>query len=243
LISCWSSAASARYVEQLRRLFPKVTLQGKGLLATEGAISIPVVGVQGCPLALLSGFYEFLNDRGEACLANELEEGATYTVLLTNYSGLYRYDIGDRVRVVDRLRNTPCLEFVGRGSNSTDLCGEKLTEEFISQHLKLIPGFALLVPKLDPKPHYCLYADSKAVPAGQVLRLSREFENALQLNPQYAYARHLRQLEPVRLVRAVKPMESYRNRFLHQATTLGDIKPPCLSPDMAWHSWFSVCEG
>src|SRR5439155_7734866 len=39
LISCWTDAAAAPYVREVRNLFPSVEIQPKGLLATEGCVS------------------------------------------------------------------------------------------------------------------------------------------------------------------------------------------------------------
>ena len=67
-------------------------------------------------LDIEANFYEFIPadeiDRGASgetsptlpgdltCLrADELEKGGQYYILLTNYAGLYRYHIGDLVRV------------------------------------------------------------------------------------------------------------------------------------------------
>src|SRR5207249_3743354 len=44
LISCWTSAGAARFVGEVKERFPGVTIQGKGLLATEGVVSIPLIG-------------------------------------------------------------------------------------------------------------------------------------------------------------------------------------------------------
>jgi hypothetical protein len=59
LISCWASAAAARFLPELETAFPGVEIQGKGLLATEGVVSIPLVGNPGGAVAITSHFYEF----------------------------------------------------------------------------------------------------------------------------------------------------------------------------------------
>ena len=44
LISSWADAGAASYLGQLRQLFPSVEIQPKGLLATEGCVSFPLLG-------------------------------------------------------------------------------------------------------------------------------------------------------------------------------------------------------
>src|SRR5207253_1141539 len=43
LLSCWTDGSSGLFVDSLSRRFPGVLLQGKGLLATEAPITIPLI--------------------------------------------------------------------------------------------------------------------------------------------------------------------------------------------------------
>ena len=70
-------------------------------------------GGSGGPVAVGLHFYEFVPedqiDRPDpdVLLPHQLEEGRKYVLILTNGAGLYRYNIGDVVRVtgfVDRTR-------------------------------------------------------------------------------------------------------------------------------------------
>ena len=53
----------------------------KGLIATEGIVTIPFEGHH--PLAIRSHFFEFLDRNDQPKLAHELEAGSEYTVVLT----------------------------------------------------------------------------------------------------------------------------------------------------------------
>ena len=59
-------------------------------------------------------------------LSHELEKGKLYKVLLTNESGLYRYDINDTVRVDKFYNQTPVLAFVHKTNDVLNITGEKL---------------------------------------------------------------------------------------------------------------------
>ncbi len=63
-----------------------------------------------------------------ALRAHELEVGCEYFVLLTTSAGLYRYQLGDLVRVVGRVNAAPLIEFLNKGEHTCSLAGEKLTE-------------------------------------------------------------------------------------------------------------------
>ena len=57
-----------------------------------------------------------------------LQTGQCYEVVITNHAGLYRYRLGDVVRIVDFAGSTPVFEFDQRRGNVLDLVGEKTTE-------------------------------------------------------------------------------------------------------------------
>jgi hypothetical protein len=93
-------------------------LRDIGLLASEGRLSIPVDdGTASGVLNVRSHFFEFIpaDEYGTAhptaLRMHQLEVGREYFVLLTNGSGLYRYDLGDRVRVTGIKGQAPMIEF------------------------------------------------------------------------------------------------------------------------------------
>ena len=88
LISCWDTADAAPWAKRVQALFPGIPLQGKGLFATEGVVTIPVQGES--HLAYQSHFYEFERPDGEIVPAWELVAGERVSVLLTTGSGIMR---------------------------------------------------------------------------------------------------------------------------------------------------------
>ena len=240
LISCWDQAASRAYADELRHCFPGVEVQGKGLLATEGVVSIPLTGVPLPVLALESGFYEFIDARGSSRLADEVVEHEEYEVLITNHSGLYRYAIGDRVRVRGFVGRTPMIEFIGRTGVVSDLCGEKITEAFALSVLEPLDlRFAALAPEAHASRGYVLLLDAEEVPAGRAQELAASIDSALGANPQYAYARKLGQLAPLRAVRCTHPLQSWIESSLARDQKLGDIKPCALCCREDWRRIFT----
>lgn len=229
LISTWTHGTAARFLPELEHLFPHTRIQGKGLLTTEGVISLPLTDFPYPVLAVNSGFFEFLDNAGQSHLANETVSGQEYEVVMS-VPGLYRYRNGDRVRVHGRAGSAPQLEFIGRGGLASDLVGEKLSEAFVCQCLKELQGFAMLAPSLKPVPHYQLFAEKAD-------DLARErVEAALKTNPQYAYARALGQLGHLELIPVREPMRRYQARALDQGQRLGEIKPPSLRPETDWEA-------
>jgi hypothetical protein len=226
VISCWASGPSRRYLQPLRRLFPHVVIEPKGLLSTEGVVTVP--DEAGRPGLTPYGFFEF-DDGERLLLADELSPGAEYKVVITTASGLYRYRTGDRVRYEGtNAVGRPVLEFIGRDSLTSDLVGEKLTEAFVAQNLQDWQGFALLVPDAR-RPGYVLVCEGECLPA----ELSR-LDERLSANPQYAYAQRLGQLAPLRALAHPAPFAVFERTMHGRGVRLGDIKPTCLRAEDFW---------
>jgi hypothetical protein len=241
VISCWDQAAAKPYAAALRRAFPGVRVQGKGLLATEGLVTIPFADAAMPVLAVDSGFYEFV-DAGGTWLADEVIPGNEYEVLLTNDSGFYRYAIGDRVRVHGFVGAAPTLEFIGRAGGGSDLCGEKLTEDFVGETLLALGlRFAMLAPSAAAPLGYVLVLDAAEVSASDAAPCAARVDAALAANPQYAYARQLRQLAPVQVLRCDHPAGRWLDLCRQRGQRLGDIKPVALCTIDGWQQQFPPC--
>jgi hypothetical protein len=146
------------------------------------------------------GFFEF-----------EPVEYDVYEVIATTASGLYRYRTGDLVNAA--------LEFLGRRGIVSDLAGEKLTEAFVSKCVEHVPGFRFLAPDSNG---YVLVTET-GVPVN-----IESVETRLCENPQYAYARKLGQLRPLRLTQLRNLYDRYTQSQIARGARLGDIKPAVL---------------
>ncbi|MEA2602090.1 MAG: hypothetical protein QOF89_3082 [Acidobacteriota bacterium] len=244
LISCWGDAHSALHLDELRRAFPGVEIQPKGLLATEAFVTIPFVGKM--PLAIRSHFFEFLpeGDAGERPrLTQELEPGGIYSVVVTTGGGLYRYRLEDRVEVTGFVGRTPALRFLGREGHVSDLRGEKLHESFVAgalaqafRRLGLAPRFALLAPDEEGSgaPRYVLYLETETPIPG----LAAAVEEELAANPHYRTCVALGQLAPAAVFLVEGPaFPLYLRRCRERGQRLGDVKPLALSA-FGWRGVF-----
>jgi len=240
LISCWTSAEAARVVPEIKQQFPGVAIQGKGLLATEGVVSIPIETYGGCVAAVTSHFLEFIDQFGNCRLVSELEEGATYSVLLTTGGGLWRYRLGDQVRVKGFAKRTPILEFLGKEDCVNDLRGEKLNAIFVADALAECDScrsatFAMLAPSDAAIPHYTLFLESPVFEADLAVRLDEK----LQANPHYLYCRRIGQLGELRVFRVPR---GAREAFLTHCEALGQragaVKFVSLSKRVGWERVF-----
>jgi len=216
VISCWADGNSAPYAVQLQKAFPGVYMQPKGLLATEGIMTIPIEGV-GKRLTT-SHFFEFIDKHNDIRLKDQLDAGGEYEIVLTTSGGLYRYRIGDIVR----YNGNNCFDFIGKSGNVSDYFGEKLNEMHVR---KVVPlnGFALLVPNID---RYVLYTETEAD--------ANAIDIALRENFHYDYCRKLGQLKEVEVVVVKNGAQQYIDNCVRFGMRLGDIKPACLSNRQGW---------
>lgn len=220
VVSCWTHGAACGPAAALARRLPQAQVQAKGLLATEGVVTIPYAGRH--PLAITSHVYEFIDQRGRCHWPHQLRTGATYEVVLSTGGGLYRYRLGDLVRVTGWLAATPCLRFLRRRGELSDLVGEKLEGDFVAAALaRAIPpelGEASLRPRPGQPPGYELLTTRAAASDAQLAALDAR----LRANPAYAWARDLGQLAaPCALV--LPPDTNTQQR-------LGERKPRALVP-------------
>jgi hypothetical protein len=251
LISAWASANAAGPARSLQHRFPDVSFQPKGLLATEGAVTFPFENRW--PVAIRSHFFEFLDDAGRPWLASELRDDHEYSVVLTTAGGLWRYRLGDRVRVTGRIGRTPSLDFRGRSDHVVDRFGEKLNDAFVTAILRRLfdgasarPSFAMLAPgegiaaaAAAPAPaHYTLFVETRGpLPPN----LAASLDDALKQNPHYAYCRSLGQLDQPRIFRvAANAYSTYVNTCAARGNRrIGNLKPTGLSGDAGWEARFS----
>lgn len=259
LISCWTEAQAALYVSELAGLFPQAKIQGKGLIATEGFVSLPLVGQEGAALAIGSHFFEFLPTDDQIqkptspLLAHQLEVGHHYSVVITTGGGLYRYQLHDVVEVVGYLESCPLLRFIGKEAYISDWFGEKLNERHVRQALDnlltrhaLQPAFAMVACDDLGTKHlktghyaYTLFIEVEAISADTLRQVGSELETALQENYHYHYCRQLGQLESLQVFRIDHgALAAYLSFCQAHGQRVGDIKPTALHRLGGWSQVF-----
>lgn len=247
LVSMWTDAAASSFVPEVTARFPRVPIQPKGLLATEGVTSIPwherqkqagrTGDVGDAPvLAIRSHVLEFLEDDGSTTrFAHEIDDGRSYEVVLTTSAGLVRYRTGDLVRVEGACAATPRVRFLGRAGMVSDLVGEKLAASFVGKVLaEVVPEatFAMLAPH---ERRYRLYVEG-AAPTDVAQRI----EDLLCEGHPYRYARALGQLDPVDVVTVRDAARRYERACVARGQRAGDVKPTPLHPARDWAQVFGT---
>ena len=242
VVSCWVGERSNPWLSRICTLFPGVTIQGKGLLATEGIVTLPTGCGQRYPCAVRSHYLEFIEaDSGSVHPVWKLRAGQEYSVVLSTGGGLWRYRLHDRVRVTGFCHATPCLEFIGKDNMISDLVGEKLDENHVAEALarstagmQLPTIFTMLVPAPPGggnPPGYRLLMDLPETTSARetARRLARNVEEELRKNYHYAHARNLGQLAPLTPWLAPEAATAFRSQCEQNGARSATVKFPALS--------------
>lgn len=222
LISTWGAQNAAPGFKDLQKRFPQTLVQEKGLLATEAPLTVPSQKYKTFLPILTEVFFEFVDAQGQVFLIDELQEGQTYEVVISQKSGLLRYRLKDRVKVIDRVAATPCFHFVGRTEDVSDLVGEKLNQDFVQGIVDAYypDDYLCLLPDLARYTYWLLSTEPIDTAA---------FEAHLMSSPHYHNARQLGQLGPLKQVSIPHLPQELKRYFVQcRHMNLGDIKDKLL---------------
>ncbi len=239
------------YIDQLRPYLGEVPVFSPIYAASESSGLGFALGPEQSDyvLAAQDAYIELLplSERGDAIgpliPGEQAELGQDYEVVITNYSGLFRYRMGDVVRMKRFEGRAPVVEFLERRGSGLNLIGEKTAEHhlveaceyacrregaglvdyFMTVDLSVVPGRYLLV--MEPIPGFSS--------PEQVRRLLQATETALR--------RVAAAYEDVRSTEAVGPLgglvlkpgafERYRKIRMSQGISPSQLKVPRVFAD------------
>ncbi|XP_019939100.2 GH3 domain-containing protein [Paralichthys olivaceus] len=146
LVLAVDSGSNQIYGEMLRESYCQgVPFYSPFYAATEGLIGVNLWPQEPnrryllCPRSM---FCEFLpegsleEETPHTLLMEEVKEGLNYELVITNASGLFRYSIGDIVKVVGFHNQCPIVEFQYRRGQMLNVRGEKVSEALFLNALK-----------------------------------------------------------------------------------------------------------
>ncbi len=151
-----------------------------------------------------SGFFEFLpwDDRETDTrprTIEELEVGKRYEILLTNFSGLYRYRLNDVVKITGFCGEAPVMEVCFRQNQAINIAGEKMDMQTVSmaaEQFAAACGFRMTEcslcadPQHIPGRYLCFYetdrvvernAEADQILDGQLRQINEDYEDLRNL--------------------------------------------------------------
>lgn len=241
LVTFWLGGSIGRYMKDLEPwLPPGVGRMDCGYGASEAKLNVPLApGRPAGPVALHAQFVEFLPaDGGAPLLAHEVEDGASYRLLLTTYSGLYRYDLGDVVGVEGFTGGCPNIVFTAKAGDVGNLTGERLTATQLLRAVGRVLDEAGLLAR-----HWCAFPDpdrhawdlclepvpSSAEPSAD---LPVHLEAGLQEESMaYRFVRGQGLLRPLRVVVMAQGwLERLHEAKVRPGVSISQVKLPVVSP-------------
>ena len=216
IISCWSDGSSKSDYIYLKEVFFSVSFFSKGLMATEGVVSVPLVCAGGSVPFLNGTFIEGIDPSGNILGVEQWKEGEQYDILITTFGGLRRYRLGDKVQVTHLFKKAPVIQFIGRVTEYCDMTGEKLhSSDILNLRERLQCSSLIFAPheSIDEGRRYLAFLESSEVMSYDDEELAKSIETILSGHHHYNLSRFQKQLERVKIVR-VKNLRKSCERYL-----------------------------
>ncbi|CUO30273.1 GH3 auxin-responsive promoter family protein [Clostridium sp. NSJ-49] len=138
-IACVAGANFSIYDERVNYYTGNLPIYSTAYAATEATMGInPYIDKIRYVIIPDTVFYEFISVKDEnkeidkTYRLNELKLGEKYEIVITNQAGLYRYKLGDVIKVVGNYNNCPEIEFLYRKNQVLNMVSEKTTEEHLT---------------------------------------------------------------------------------------------------------------
>ena len=131
------------YDDKVNYYTDNVPIYSTAYAATEAMIGInPSDTTIGYVIIPDTAFFEFIPIEDSNNLApktyniNELKINEIYEIVITSYSGLYRYRLGDVIKVIGYYNDCPKIEFLYRKNQILNMVSEKTTEDHLTNSIK-----------------------------------------------------------------------------------------------------------
>ncbi len=168
------------YFERFDEYFGKTPIFGGTYSASEAVFgSYCRLDQDGAILALKTNFFEFIapdqwdKKNPKTLLPHQLQVGEYYRVLVTNYSGFCRYDIGDILQVIEMRHGVPLIVFRYRQGGTLSAISEKTTEYHVTQVMASLQQGSL------PIEDFCVTLSESLVEPYYLLNLELSGETTL----------------------------------------------------------------
>jgi hypothetical protein len=238
------------YVKKLRRYIgPDIPLHNMGYGAAEGFFAMATeLDVNDYVLLPHCVFFEFIpvdgdeddadaqqTDEPKTLLLSELEAGKKYEVVISTFSGLYRYRMFDVVQVTRMYQNTPQIEFLYRRNLGMNIANEKMTTDMVDEAVSTttdalgltLAGYSFFDDFSTDPPRYGMVCEplepvDETVRKKMIALLDERFR---EYNDKYAIRRMSMIGAPEVLFLQKGSYAAYRESVLRSGRVLNQVKP------------------
>ena len=247
------------YLQRFPYYLGNTPVFGAAYASAEATYSIyPDLNRDGSILAVGTGFFELIPEAEweakdpQTLLAPEVEVGQRYRILVTNYSGFYRYDNGDVVEVVGFYNQAPLIVFRHRRGGLISSTVEKTTEAHavaVMQRLQAefgltLEDFCLTLSEQETPAHYILNIElSPQENLPNLAQFRQRFDEILQeVNPRYGEKRQDLVPPPQLHLLASGSFNIVRKRQLERGVPDSQLKFPHISEDRTLVAGLTILE-
>ncbi len=229
------------YVQKLRKHIGDAPIHNMGYAAAEGYMAMPVeLDVNDYVLLPRSIFFEFIPIDDPECerplTIGEVEVGKEYELIVTNFSGLYRYQIEDVVRVTGYYNKTPKIEFLYRNNLAMNIANEKTTTQMVDWAAAKVQeelgitfkGYSFYDDTASEPVRYMLLAEPEGdISKDRIPEIEKSLDNWLnESNEKYFKYRRWGMIGEPKVVFLKKDTyQDYRDMLKKQGKVLNQIKP------------------
>ncbi len=153
-----------------------------------------------------SVFFEFIPVVGDNAplLLDGVEVGKKYELVVTNRSGLYRYRLGDIVKIVGLHEKAPVVKFCYRRNQVINIAGEKSNQQQFDTAIKRfaelaqteVRGYCVQEDFSGISPRYLFYMECENAPRNA----DALFEECMcAANPEYKSCLNMREIRPLHI--------------------------------------------
>ncbi|MBF2089071.1 MAG: GH3 auxin-responsive promoter family protein [Synechococcales cyanobacterium K44_A2020_017] len=245
------------YFERFPEYFGDLPIFGGVYACAEGTMGVHQdFNTDAAILSIESGFYEFIPedqwevDNPKTVLPWEVTVGDRYRIVLTNYAGFYRYDLGDVVEIAGFVGQAPTIIFRHRRGGVMSSSTEKTTEFQVIQVMQILQKTFQLALE-----NFCITLSKDCIPSHYLVNIElapgavlpdpetflQQFDDTLK-DVSAFYAIKRRDQIPLPRLRILEPgsFEHLRQRMVQQGIAESQLKFPHVTEDRNFLDGLSV---
>lgn len=248
--SCVVGGSFGIYLDRLRYYIGDLPIFSAIYGATEALIGIAThVNDVSYVVTPRSAYFEFIplqesvDPNPTTFDLDELNVGEMYEVVVTNYSGFYRYRVGDVIKVVGHSHQSPVIEFMYRKGQLLNVAAEKTSEQAVQFALStttkavgvVLEDYTVTLEVDDVVGHYLFYIEvnEPVITPDKALEIRNTLEKCLgEANPRYlagVKAKRINEVD-IHFVRA-GTFQTLKQELLKRGASLNQVKIPRLIQD------------
>lgn len=244
-VSCVAGGAFSIYVKKLRYFIGNLPIFSSVYAASEALIGMAVKPDDATYVVTpRTAYFEFIplnktdSHNPDTLGLDELKIGERYEIIITNFSGFYRYRIGDVVKVVDYYGKSPVIEFLYRKGQLLNLVAEKTTESAVHHSIMTsiekwgveLVDYTAIQDLSETVGCYKFYVEVNN-PGEFMQKIERNrviLEDAIrEANPTYKVAQKAGRIAPLKLEAvAVETFLKLKHELIKKGASINQVKVP-----------------